>query len=222
MWPTEAIQLPPHSSLFNNLNKRMFSGLVETQSEVVRVIKELDGIRLVIGRPEIFDDIRLGDSIAIQGCCLTVIAHDEKTLSFQAGEETLSKTTFNKLASDQPLNCERSLRLGDRLGGHLVSGHVDGVGHLIERRDHADWSDFTIQASPELMSQMASKGSITVDGVSLTLVNVTDQHFSVALIPHTLQVTTLGRLQPGDQVNLETDLLAKYVARQLAFLRAQS
>jgi riboflavin synthase len=197
----------------------MFSGLVETKATIIRVIQEPGGIRLVIERPAIYEDIRLGDSIAIQGCCLTVVSLDEKSMSFQAGQETLSKTTLGQLASGAPVNCERSLQLGDRIGGHLVSGHVDGLGKVVERKDQAEWSDVVIETAPQLMSQMASKASITVDGVSLTLVNVTDRQFSLALIPHTLQVTTLGDLQPGDCVNIETDLLAKYVARQLEFMQ---
>jgi riboflavin synthase len=197
----------------------MFSGLVETKAAIIRVIQEPGGIRLVIERPEIYEDIRLGDSIAIQGCCLTVVSLDEKSMSFQAGQETLSKTTLGQLASGSPVNCERSLQLGDRIGGHLVSGHVDGLGKVVERKDQAEWSDLVIETSAQLMSQMASKASITVDGVSLTLVNVTDRQFSLALIPHTLQVTTLGDLKPGHCVNLETDLLAKYVARQLEYMQ---
>lgn len=186
---------------------------------VIRIIDEPGGVRLVIERPEQFEDIRLGDSIAVQGCCLTVVNFDEKSLSFQAGMETLSKTTLKTLSSGSNVNLERSLQLGDRLGGHLVSGHVDGSGVVVGRRNNADWSDIDFEASPALMVQMASKGSICVNGVSLTLVNVTSDRFTVALIPHTLQVTTLGELKVGDCVNLETDLLAKYVARQLQFLQ---
>lgn len=200
----------------------MFSGLVETKTAVIRVVNEQGGIRLIIERPETFEDISLGDSIAIQGCCLTVVSFDEKSLSFQAGAETLSKTTLGQLNGGSLVNVERSLQLGDRIGGHLVTGHVDGVGKVVERRNSADWSDLVFEAAPSLMAQMANKASITVDGVSLTLVQVTDSTFSVALIPHTLQVTTLGQLKAGDAVNLETDLLAKYVARQLQFLRGDS
>lgn len=197
----------------------MFSGLVECKTSVIRIVNEPGGIRLIIERPATFEDIRLGDSIAIQGCCLTVIALDEKTISFQAGLETLSKTTLGSLHSGSPVNVERSLQLGDRIGGHLVTGHVDGRGCVQEIRMNADWSDLVFKAPVELMVQMASKASITVDGVSLTLVDVTDATFSVALIPHTLQATTLGLLKIGDAVNLETDLMAKYVSRQLQYLR---
>lgn len=196
----------------------MFSGLVEAKAAIIKVVPEPDGIRLVVERPESYEDIRLGDSIAIQGCCLTLVTVDEKSMSFQAGRETLSKTTLGGLVGGMLVNCERSLQLGDRIGGHLVSGHVDGLGTIVERLDQSDWSTITIESSRQLLSQMASKGSITVDGVSLTVVGVTDCQFSIALIPHTLQVTTLGELRIGSTVNLETDMLAKYVARQLEYL----
>lgn len=199
----------------------MFSGLVETKAAIIRVVSEPGGIRLIVERPEQYEDIRLGDSIAIMGCCLTVVAVDEKSMSFQAGLETLSKTTLGALVGGSMVNLERSLQLGDRIGGHLVTGHVDGVGKVSEIKQNAEWSDIVFSAPENLMAQMASKASITVDGVSLTLVHVTDRSFSVALIPHTLQVTTLGQLKPGDSVNLETDLLAKYVARQLEFLNSK-
>jgi len=137
-------------------------------------------------------------------------------VDFQAGEETLSKTTLGKLTQGSQVNCERSLALGDRLGGHLVTGHVDGLGKLFSKTESGEWCNMVFSADLRLLRQMANKGSIAVDGVSLTLVEVTDETFSVALIPHTLQATTLGALIEGDAVNLETDLLAKYVERQLA------
>lgn len=194
----------------------MFSGLVETQTEVIELIKEADGVRLRLARPNSFDDVQLGDSIATNGCCLTVVAFDEQSMDFQAGEETLSKTTLGQLSKGSSVNCERSLALGDRLGGHLVTGHVDGQGKLASRKESGEWCNMVFKADLRLLRQMANKGSIAVDGVSLTLVEVTDETFSVALIPHTLQATTLGALAEGDAVNLETDLLAKYVERQLA------
>lgn len=193
----------------------MFSGLIEDTAQVIQILQEPGGIRLVVSRPTQFTDIALGDSIALQGCCLTVVAMDARSMSFQAGEETLSRTALGELEPGDSLNCERSLKLGDRLGGHLVSGHVDGRGQVIERSDTAEWTNLVVQAPAPLMRQMVSKGSITMEGVSLTVVDVTPTTFSVALIPHTLTHTTLGDLQVGSGVNLETDLLAKYVQRQL-------
>ncbi len=193
----------------------MFSGLVEAVAIIESLVEEPGGVRLNLVCPSGFTDVELGDSIAIQGCCLTVVEKSLRKLSFQAGRETLSRTSLGRLKTGDGVNCERSLRLGDRLGGHLVTGHVDGLGALHSRSDDAQWSNMVFSAPSQLLRQMASKGSITVDGVSLTLVDVSNQVFSVALIPHTLAHTTLGRLQVGDSVNLETDLLAKYVQRQL-------
>ena len=193
----------------------MFTGLIEALGEVIAVESQPPGVRLVMRNAKIAKEAAIGDSIAVNGCCLTVVALDETTFGFDAGEETLSRTNLGRLGVGSHANLERSLQLGERLGGHLVTGHVDALGTLDERRDDADWSYFWFQVPRALTRQMASKGSVTVDGISLTLVDVEDERFSVALIPHTLQVTTLGRLATGGQVNIETDLLAKYVERQL-------
>jgi len=193
----------------------MFTGLVETMGHVHTLDLRTAGVRLVIDAPAIAEDIQIGDSIANNGCCLTVVQLDETLLGFDAGPETLARTNLGQKQIGDTINLERSVCLGDRLGGHLVTGHVDGLGELVKREDEQDWSTFWFKTAANLTRQMASKGSITVDGISLTLVDVTDGQFSVALIPHTLEVTTLGKLQVGDQVNLETDLLAKYVERQM-------
>lgn len=197
------------------LGRSMFAGLVEATTEVLAILPETGGVRVEIARPSPFVDLALGDSICVSGCCLTIVAFDDLAMVFQAGEETLSKTTLGKLVPGAFVNCERSLALGDRIGGHLVSGHVDGGGRLAARDDTAEWSNMRFDCDWTLLRQMASKGSITVDGVSLTLVDVDQSSFGVALIPHTLEHTTLGKLEVGDIVNLETDLLAKYVQRQL-------
>jgi riboflavin synthase len=196
----------------------MFSGIVERMGTVARLISDPPGVRLVIQSNEVGCGVRIGDSIAVNGCCLTVVEADEAqgTFGFDAGAETLSRTNLGRLQEGSQVNLERSLKIGDELGGHFVTGHIDGLGHLDQRIDEKDWSTFWFRMPARLARQLASKGSIAVDGVSLTLVDVDDERFSVALIPHTLAITTLGKLQPGDPVNLETDVLAKYVERQLA------
>jgi len=193
----------------------MFTGLVEALATVIELQQEPPGMWLRIEVPASIDGANIGDSIALNGCCLTVVDANAHQLSFQAGEETLRRTNLGRLKPGGQLNIERSLRAGDRLGGHFVMGHIDGLGTLESRTDDGDWSTFWFRAPLELMGQIASKGSIAVDGVSLTLVDVEANRFSVALIPHTLAATTLGSLKPGDTVNLETDVLAKYVERQI-------
>ena len=182
---------------------RMFTGLVESLGRVVDAIPEPPGLRLIVDAGPLAADAALGDSICPR-------------LSFELGPETLSRTTLGRLVPGSPVNLERSLRLSDRLGGHLVTGHVDGMGQLVSRVQDGDWITCRFAAPPALVAQMASKGSVAVDGVSLTLVDVTPTDFSVALIPHTLACTTLGSLAVGDGVNLETDLVFKYVDRWLA------
>lgn len=194
----------------------MFSGIVERMGSVSRLISDPPGVRLVIASPEIAQGVKIGDSIAVNGCCLTVVQIDGAEFGFDAGAETLSRTNLGRLGEGSLVNLERSLKIGDELGGHFVTGHIDGLGHLDQRIDEKDWSTFWFRMPARLAHQLASKGSIAVDGISLTLVDVEDQRFSVALIPHTLSITTLGALRPGDPVNLETDVLAKYVERQLA------
>ncbi len=194
----------------------MFSGIIELLGEVVELRQEGPGVRLVVRAPQIAADAKIGASVAINGCCLTVVDIDGDTLGFDAGQETLSRTNLGRLGPGSRVNLERSLKIGDELGGHFVSGHIDGVGTLDERADDADWSTFWFRMPPRLTKQMASKGSVAVDGISLTLVDVEAERFSIALIPHTLKVTTLGPMKQGDPVNLETDVLAKYVEKQLS------
>jgi riboflavin synthase len=194
----------------------MFTGLVETVGSVTAIVPEPPGVRLVVAAGAIAADAALGDSICVSGCCLSVVRIAGGELEFQLGPETLARTTLGGLAAGGRVNLERSLRLADRLGGHLVTGHVDGRGALAERRDEGEWTTCRFAAGPDLLGQMAAKGSVAIDGVSLTVVDVDQATFSVALIPHTLAATTLGSLAVGDQVNLETDLVFKYVARWLA------
>ena len=193
----------------------MFTGLVESLGTVSDVAVEGPGCRLTLTAPEIASELVLGESVAVNGACLTVVAADAEVFAFQLGPETLQRTNLGQLCRGDRVNLERSLRLSDRLGGHLVQGHIDGVGSVAERRVEGDWVTVWFRCAQNLTEQMAPKGSIAVDGVSLTLVDVATDRFSVALIPHTLAHTTLGFKEAGAAVNLETDMLAKYVWRML-------
>lgn len=197
----------------------MFTGLVRSLAEVTALQPEGPGVRLSV-RDSLADTATIGDSICVNGCCLTVVEIEAGVVAFQAGEETLSRTNLGKLSQGDRVNLEPSLRVGDELGGHLVTGHIDALGVVDERNEDGEWAEFWFRVPREQAKQMASKGSVAVDGVSLTLVGVEDVNdaegrFSVALIPHTLSVTTLGFRHVGDTVNIETDVLAKYVQRQL-------
>ncbi len=195
----------------------MFTGLVETKGSIVALVDQPPGKRITVEAAHLSEGAELGDSVAINGCCLTVIAIDETRLDFEAGEETLSRTNLGRLAVGSPVNLERALAVGDRLGGHHVTGHIDAPGTLAERTEDPPWANLKFDMPAQLASQVAAKGSIAIDGVSLTVVDAGDDWFTVALIPHTLDVTTLGDLAVGDPVNLETDVLAKYVERSLAY-----
>jgi riboflavin synthase len=199
----------------------MFTGLVEELGTVQSVKAVGPGLRLAIKAPGVSKGAAVGDSIALNGCCLTVVKREKDLLSFDVGDETLSRTTFGRLAKGQQVNLERSVQSGQRIGGHYVTGHIDAIGTLIKRRDDSDWATLTFRVASRLTRQMASKGSVAVDGVSLTLVTVEGDRFSVAIIPHTKACTTLGKIQIGDIVNIETDLLAKYVERQLESRRLE-
>jgi riboflavin synthase len=194
----------------------MFTGLVEALGVVRELNADGAGRLLVIEGQAFAAELALGESVAVNGCCLTVVAHDATTCRFQAGPETLRRTNLGDLQPGDRVNLERSLRVGDRLGGHIVQGHVDGVGRIERIASDGEWTTTWFSCPAELSAQMVSKGSVAVDGVSLTLVEVEDARFSVALIPHTLANTTLGFKRPGDPVNLETDLLAKYVQKCVA------
>lgn len=199
----------------------LFTGLVETMATIVEVRHEGAGRRLLLTAGDFALGPKLGDSIAISGCCLTVVGISGQTLEFEAGTETLSKTTLGQLTAGAQVNLERALAAGDRLGGHYVTGHVDATISLRERRDDPPWSHLRFELPTHLAGQVAAKGSVTLDGVSLTVVDAESDSFTVALIPHTLQVTTLGKLQVTDRVNFETDVLAKYVQRSLQFAGTQ-
>jgi riboflavin synthase len=194
----------------------MFTGIVQGLGRIVRSEPHADGARLVVDAAAIdTSDVAIGDSIAVSGCCLTVVARDASQLAFDVSAETLACTSG--LDRPGPVNLEKALRAGDRLGGHLVTGHVDGVGAVrgFERvGDAADASvTLTVEAPTPLARFIAAKGSVAVAGVSLTVNTVDGTRFAANLIPHTLAVTTLAQLTPGAHVNLEVDLVARYVAR---------
>jgi len=193
----------------------MFTGIVEELGEV-RVAPTGSPARLVVAADATLPDATIGASIAVNGVCLTVVARDDATVTFDVAPETLDRSTLGRLRVGDPVNLERPMRLTDRLGGHLVQGHVDGVGTVTARAPDGDGTvRLTVEAPPPLLRHVVEKGSVTVDGVSLTVTDVADDSFGVALIPHTLAVTTLGSRPPGAAVNLETDVVAKYVDRLL-------
>ena len=189
----------------------MFTGLVR---EVGTVVSMVDG-RLTIDAPETARGVALGDSIAIDGVCLTVAAFDGASLSFDAVPETLGRTALGTLDHGSRVNLEPALRAGDALGGHYVQGHVDGVGSVQRVEPEGEGKRIRFEAPAELLKYVVEKGSIAVQGTSLTVAAVDETGFEVALIPHTLQATTLGELEPERRVNLETDVLAKYVEKLL-------
>ncbi|MDB4733390.1 riboflavin synthase [Planctomicrobium sp.] len=196
----------------------MFTGLVESLAFVTSIEENGPGVDISISPSADLNDIEtteIGASVAINGCCLTVIRIQDRKWVFQAGTETLSKTNLGTSKQGSTVNIERSLRPTDRLGGHFVQGHVDGTGTVDAIEQEGEWTNMWFAVSPSLTRQMVPKGSITVDGISLTLVNVEETRFSVALIPHTLQVTTLGQRSVGDIVNIETDIIAKYMEKML-------
>jgi riboflavin synthase len=194
----------------------MFTGLVEALGTVRELAFDGAGCRLTLAAPSFAAELALGESVAINGACLTVVERSAESCAFQVGPETLLRTDLGALRVGDRVNLERSLRLSDRLGGHLVQGHIDGVGSIASRTQQGEWVTMWFGCAPELAAQMVTKGSIAVDGVSLTVVDVKDDRFSVMLIPHTLEHTTLGFKGPGAPVNLETDLLAKYVWKCLS------
>lgn len=194
----------------------MFTGLVEGQGTIRGIRPEGTAIRLDVDVPErLSGDCAIGDSVAINGCCLTVVGIRGLGWTFEAGAETLSKSNLGALTPGDLVNLERALPVDGRLGGHFVQGHVDGVGTVERIERDGQWVYQWFRVQEQLTRQMVAKGSVAVDGVSLTLVDVERDRFSVALIPHTLDVTTLGRRRVGDAVNIETDILGKYVHKLL-------
>jgi riboflavin synthase len=187
----------------------MFTGIVRERGRVASMRQDPEGLRLEIDAPATASQLGVGDSVSISGACLTATAVSNGRFSVTAVTETLDRTTLGRLAPEDEVNLETATRAGDPLGGHFVQGHVDAVGRVASVDDGRVW----VEAEPEILRYCVEKGSITVDGVSLTIAALRGDAFEVALIPHTLDVTTLGAVEPGDEVNLEVDVLAKYVEK---------
>jgi len=195
----------------------MFTGIIEAMGRVADIERKGADARLVIDAGKLdLSDVKVGDSIAISGVCLTVVAQSESSLCFDVSGETLSRTTLGDFRSGTRVNLEKALLPTTRLGGHLVSGHIDGVGKILRREEAGESIRFTIQAPRELVRYIAGKGSICIEGVSLTVNSIEGSIFSVNIVPHTQTVTTLKDWRPGTVVNLEVDLLARYLERLLS------
>ena len=197
----------------------MFTGIVEELGTVEALdLLESNAARLTIRGPKVTGDAGHGDSIAVNGCCLTVVETGDGTFTADVMRETLRRTSLGQATKGSHVNLERAVSAHDRLGGHIVQGHVDGVGTVASRQPAEHWEEVRIAAAPEILRYVAEKGSIAVDGVSLTVTDVDDATgtFGISLIPTTLELTVLGRNKVGDTVNLEVDVIAKYVERLLA------
>ncbi|HHW60702.1 MAG TPA: riboflavin synthase [Syntrophomonadaceae bacterium] len=194
----------------------MFTGIIEELGTVQRIEKGINSSQLYIQARQVLADTKIGDSIAVNGVCLTVTEYGDDYFVADVMAETLLRTTLKQLSNGTRVNLERALRVGDRMGGHIVQGHVDGVGTIVEQRKEDIATIIYIKADPELLRYIVPKGSIAIDGISLTVVDVQTSRFSVSIIPHTEAVTTLGLKRTGEQVNLETDIIGRYVERLLS------
>lgn len=191
----------------------MFTGIVEELGKVDQLDQLADAVRISIDGPLVVSDANIGDSIAVNGVCLTVVTKTPSGFTADVMQETLNRTTLGKLESGDRVNLERPVTMATRLGGHMVQGHVDGVAEVTKREPSENWEVVSIKPPKDLLKYIVEKGSITVDGTSLTVASVNDEIFTVSLIPETLAKTTLGIRQVGDQVNLEVDVMAKYVEK---------
>jgi riboflavin synthase len=193
----------------------VFTGIVRELGRVVSLEGGREQARLVVAAPGLAPQLEVGDSVAVDGCCLTVVGNHDGTLAFDLSAETISCSAVGALEAGQGTNLEPAIRVGEPLGGHYVQGHVDAVGRVRSLVPEGDGVRMWLEIPPDVLRYCVEKGSLTVAGVSLTVAELTDDAVAVALIPHTLEVTTLGKAQPGDPVNLEADVLAKYVERLL-------
>lgn len=193
----------------------MFTGLVEECGRIKKITATARSVRLTVGAKKVLDDVKIGDSIAVNGACLTVVDYGDNFFTADVMPETVKQTGLKELQTGSAVNLERTLRIGDRLGGHIVSGHVDGIGKItgISKDDIAVL--LTIESTPDVMKYIVRKGSIAIDGISLTVVSCTEKAFCVSLIPHTYAVTALAEKKRGSFVNLETDILGRYIEKLL-------
>jgi riboflavin synthase len=198
----------------------VFTGIIRERGRVVAVERGAESVRLRLEAPQTAAGVAVGDSIAVNGVCLTAIAVDDGALAFDAVPETIRRSSLGQLDVGDEVNVEPALRVGDPLGGHYVQGHVDGIGRVRSIASEGPDVRVWIDAAPELLRYLVEKGSVTVEGVALTVTEVDEEGFAVALVPHTLAETTLASLAAGDPVNLEVDVLAKYVERLLPGLRS--
>ena len=193
----------------------MFTGIVEELGRVKAIELQPDALRLTIEGPLVVSDANRGDSIAVCGTCLTVVEHDETTFTADVMQETLNLTSLAGIKVGDPVNLERAMTAATRFGGHVVQGHVDGLGEIISRTPSENWELVQVRIPENLMKYIVLKGSITIDGVSLTVNQVGEDSIGLSLIPETLALTTLGTKQPGDKVNVEADVMAKHIERLL-------
>lgn len=195
------------------LNETMFTGIIEGQGTIKNITQAGTGMRLCIEAGFALEGTRIGDSVAVDGACLTVVSMSDASFDVDVAPETISKTTLNNAMIGKRVNLERALRLSDRIDGHLVTGHVDGVGTIASKRSLANAILISIKAPEELAGYIIKKGSIAVDGISLTVNQCDASAFEVSIIPHTAEITTIGKKKVGEQVNIETDMIGKYVER---------
>lgn len=193
----------------------MFTGIVEELGRVKAIELQADALRLTIEGPLVVSDANRGDSIAVCGTCLTVVEHDATSFTADVMQETLNLTSLAGIKVGDPVNLERAMTAATRFGGHVVQGHVDGLGEIISRTPSENWELVQVRIPKELMKYVVLKGSITIDGVSLTVNQVGEDFIGLSLIPETLALTTLGTKQPGDKVNVEADVMAKHIERLL-------
>ena len=194
----------------------MFSGIIESKGSIKSIEFDQDSARVTINAGGLsMDDVGLGDSICVSGACLTVVSFDETSFSVDVSQETLKLTTLGDKSEGSDVNLEKALKVSDRLGGHIVTGHVDGIGIVVERDALDDYVKYVVEAPAELSRYIAKKGSVCVDGISLTVNEVSDSRFELMIIPHTLTVTTLGQTSVSSKVNLEIDIVARYCERLL-------